>query len=40
MQPDELFEAVKVYNAIPAEMEPAYRAAIVRAYADFCEQPL
>jgi hypothetical protein len=39
MEPAALFEAVKVYNAIPVEMEPAYRAAIVRAYAAFCEQP-
>ncbi len=33
--PDEVFDAVKVYNAIPAELEPAYREAISRAYAAF-----
>jgi hypothetical protein len=39
MQADALFESVKVYNAISAEMEPAYRAAIERAYVAFCEEP-
>ena len=33
--PDELFDAVKVYNSIPAELEPAYREEILRAYAAF-----
>lgn len=33
--PDDLLDAVKVYNAIPAEVEPAYREAILRAYAAF-----
>ncbi len=28
-------DAVKVYNAIPAEVEPAYREAIQNAYAEF-----
>ena len=33
--PDEVFEAVKVYNSIPAELEPAYHEAIRLAYAAF-----
>jgi uncharacterized metal-binding protein len=33
--PDEVFDAVKIYNAIPAELESAYRDAIVRAYSAF-----
>ena len=33
--PDELFDAVKVYNSIPADHETAYREAILRAYAEF-----
>jgi uncharacterized metal-binding protein len=33
--PDEVFDAVKVYNAIPAELESAYRDAIARAYSAF-----
>jgi uncharacterized metal-binding protein len=33
--PDELFGAVKIYNAIPAELEAAYREAILQAYAVF-----
>lgn len=33
--PEEVFEAVKVYNAIPVELEPAYRETILRAYAAF-----
>jgi uncharacterized metal-binding protein len=33
--PDELFDAVKVYNAIPAELKAAYREAILQAYAAF-----
>lgn len=32
--PDELLDAVKVYNAIPAELEAAYHEAILRAYAE------
>jgi uncharacterized metal-binding protein len=32
--PDELLDAVKVYNAIPGELEAAYREAILRAYAE------
>ncbi len=31
--PAELFDAVKIYNAIPAELEAAYREAILCAYA-------
>ena len=30
--PDEVFDAVKLYNAIPADLESAYRDAIVRVY--------
>ncbi len=33
--PDALFDAAKVYNAIPAELEAAYRESILRAYAEF-----
>ncbi len=33
--PEQIFEAVKVYNAIAAELESAYRAAIQNAYAEF-----
>ncbi len=33
--PEQMFEAVKLYNAIPAELEPAYREATYRAYAEF-----
>ncbi len=32
--PDELLNAVKIYNSIPAGLEPAYREAILRAYAE------
>lgn len=32
---EQVFEAVKVYNSIPAELESAYREAILRAYAEF-----
>ncbi len=34
-RPDELFNTVKIYNAIPAELEAEYRAAILRAYAEY-----
>ena len=33
--PDEVFNAVKVYNSIPAELETAYRETIRRTYAAF-----
>jgi uncharacterized metal-binding protein len=33
--PDGLFDAVKVYNAIPSELEAVYREAILRAYAEY-----
>ena len=36
---DELFSAVQVYNAIPAEFESAYRDAIRREYAAYCARP-
>lgn len=32
---DELYDAVKIYNAIPPELEAAYRETIVRAYTEF-----
>ncbi len=35
--PGELFQAVKIYNAIPAESEFAYREAVLRAYAEFVQ---
>jgi hypothetical protein len=31
----ELFDAVKVYNAIPAKLESAWRDAILKAYSDY-----
>ena len=34
----ELFESVKIYNAVPPEEESAYRAAVAREYAAFCGQ--
>ena len=34
----ELMETVKIYNAIPAETEPAYAAAVLGAYTVFCQQ--
>ncbi|MBI5033809.1 MAG: putative zinc-binding protein [Chloroflexi bacterium] len=33
--PEQVFDAVKVYNVIPIELESAYREAILRAYAEF-----
>lgn len=32
----ELFETVKIYNAVPQEIEEAYREAVAREYAAFC----
>lgn len=32
---EELFDAVKIYNAIPAAQEDEYRAAILNAYAEY-----
>jgi hypothetical protein len=34
----ELFETVKVYNAVPPEAEESYREAVLREYAAFCER--
>ena len=34
----ELFETVKIYNAVPAEAEGSYREAVVREYAAYCEK--
>lgn len=31
-----IFEAVKIYNSVPTELEPAYREATLREYAVFC----
>jgi uncharacterized metal-binding protein len=33
-----IFEAVKIYNSVPAELEAAYREAVLREYAGFCEK--
>ncbi len=33
-----IFEAVKIYNSVPAELEAAYREAVLREYASFCEK--
>ncbi len=37
--PEELFDAVKIYNTIPSEFEGAYQEAILRAYAAFVSTP-
>jgi len=34
----ELFETVKIYNAVPPEAEESYREVVLREYAVFCEQ--
>ena len=34
----ELFETVKIYNAVPAEAEVGYREAVLREYAAYCEK--
>ncbi len=35
---DELFETVKIYNAVPPEAEAAYRKAIMSEYAAYCQK--
>ncbi|MBZ5551650.1 MAG: putative zinc-binding protein [Acidobacteriia bacterium] len=35
---EELLEAVKIYNSVPPEQEKAYREAMVREYAAFCQE--
>jgi uncharacterized metal-binding protein len=35
---DELFESVRIYNAVPPEAEGSYREAVRREYAVFCEK--
>jgi hypothetical protein len=34
----ELFDSVKIYNAVPPEAEASYREAVLREYAAFCEK--
>jgi hypothetical protein len=34
----ELFEMVKIYNAVPAEAEARYREAVLREYAAYCQK--
>ena len=34
----ELFETVKIYNAVPPEAEESYREVVLREYAVFCEK--
>ena len=34
----ELFETVKIYNAVPPEAEGSYREAVLREYAAFCKK--
>ena len=34
----ELFETVKIYNAVPPEVEESYREAVLREYAAFCQK--
>jgi hypothetical protein len=34
----ELFDTVKIYNAVPSESEGSYREAVLREYGAFCEK--
>lgn len=34
----ELFETVKIYNAVPPVAEGSYREAVLREYAAYCEK--
>ena len=34
----ELFDTVKIYNAVPPEAEASYREAVLREYAAFCQK--
>jgi hypothetical protein len=34
----EIFEAVKIYNSVPAEVEESYREAVLREYVAFCQK--
>ena len=34
----ELFETVKIYNAVPPEAESSYREAVLREYAAYCQK--
>jgi len=34
----ELFETVKIYNAVPLESEASYREAVLREYAAYCQK--
>ena len=34
----ELFETVKIYNAVPPEAEASYREAVLREYAGYCQK--
>ncbi len=34
----DLFEAVKIYNAVPVEAEGSYREAVLREYAAYCQK--
>jgi uncharacterized metal-binding protein len=35
---ESIFEAVRIYNSVPAELEAAYREVVLREYADFCQK--
>jgi hypothetical protein len=35
---DNIFEAVKIYNSVPTELESAYRETVLEEYARFCEK--
>jgi len=37
---DELFETVKIYNAVPPEAEESYRKAIMLEYATYCRKEI
>ena len=34
----DMFETVKIYNAVPSEAEGSYREAVLREFAVFCEK--
>ena len=35
-----IFEAVKIYNSVPAEVEESYREAVLHEYAAFCQKEM
>ncbi len=37
--PEQLMDAVKIYNAIPLDHKAAYREAVLKAYTEYCSNP-